>query len=284
MNLKKIIITAFAVSVPVALLLNHGADVLPGMQEGVPRRIVSLSPSITRCIIDLGAEDLLAGVTDYSLHPELKAESVGTYMSPNLEKIIRLKPDLVLISEEDRYIQKTPLLEKFGVRVEKLGRNMDFESMSVNYMHLGEILGRRDLAAQKIADYRMRLVQIEKQKIPVRIVFLVSVNPIVTVSGGSHISAIIRDAGGLNVYESASTPYPILSLESLLLSGADALIVMEMGYRSHIKSLLSGYSNVDFAGKGNIFVAGDENIPYYTPGDYVISVEKIAAFIKMIKR
>ena len=43
MNLKKIIITAFAVSVPVALLLNHGADVLPGMQEGVPRRIVSQS-------------------------------------------------------------------------------------------------------------------------------------------------------------------------------------------------------------------------------------------------
>ncbi len=284
MNLKKIIIAAFAVSVPVTLLLNRSVEISHDVAIKVPRRIVSLSPSITRCIIDLGAEDLLAGVTDYSLHPELKAESVGTYMNPNLEKIIRLKPDLVLISEEDRYIQKTPLLEKFGVRIEMLGRNMDFDSMSKNYLRLGEILGRRDLAIKKIAGYRDRLARIDREKIPARIVFLVSVNPIVSVSGGSHISAIIRDAGGVNVYEGAATPYPILSLESLLLSGADALVVMEMGYRSHIQSLLSGYSDADFADKGNIFVTGDENIPYYTPGDYVISVEKIAAFIKMIKR
>jgi ABC-type Fe3+-hydroxamate transport system substrate-binding protein len=201
-----------------------------------------------------------------------------------MEKIIALNPDLVLVSEEDRYIQKLPLLEKFGLRVEVLARNRDFNSMCGNYRRLAAITGRSETAELKISEYKSRISRIVRPATPPKIVFLVSVKPLVTVSGDSHISAIINDAGGCNPFADADTAYPILSLESLLLSGADAVIIMTMGYDYDIKSLISGYKNVDFITKGNVFTTGDENIPYYTPRDYTISVEKISSLINMIKR
>lgn len=284
MNLKKIIITAFILCLSLLFFIGrrgeHGSIIPPEN----PGRIISLSPSVTRCMIDLGAADLLAGITDYTLHPELKVESVGAYISPNMEKIITLNPDLVLVSEEDRYIQKLPLLEKFGLRVEVLARNRDFNSMCGNYRRLAAITGRSEAAEVKISEYKNRISRISRPATPPKIVFLVSVKPLVTVSGESHISAIINDAGGENPFADADTAYPILSLESLLISGADAVIIMTMGYDYDINSLFSCYKNVDFIKKGNVFTTGDENIPYYTPGDYTISVEKISSLINMIKR
>jgi len=284
MNLKKIIITAFILGVPFIFFISERGEYGGSISVENPRRIISLSPSITRCIIDLGAADLLAGVTDYTLHPELQVESVGAYISPNMEKIIRLKPDLVLVSEEDTYIQKLPLLEKFGLRIEVFGRNRGFDSICENYRRLAAIAGMSKIAEVKIAEYRNRISRITRLESPPRIVFLVSVKPLVTVSGGSHISSIIADAGGSNPFADAVTPYPILSLESLLLSGADALIIMTIGYDYDINSVLSGFKNADFIRKGNIFTVGEENIPYYTPRDYTISVEKISSLINMIKR
>jgi ABC-type Fe3+-hydroxamate transport system substrate-binding protein len=140
-----------------------------------------------------------------------------------------------------------------------------------------------ETAEIKISEYRNRISRISRPETPPRIVFLVSLKPLVTVSGGSHISSIIGDAGGENPFADAETPYPILSLESLLLSGTDALIVMTMGC-SYDDSFFSRYKNVDFIRKGNIFTIGEENIPYYTPLDYTISVEKISSLINMIKR
>jgi ABC-type hemin transport system substrate-binding protein len=126
MNLKKTIIIVFILGLPFVFFISERGEHFSSNLSGNPERIISLSPSITRCILDLGAGDLLAGVTDYTLHSGLKIESVGAYISPNMEKIIRLKPDLVLVSEEDRYIQKLHLLEKFGLRIEVIGRNSGF--------------------------------------------------------------------------------------------------------------------------------------------------------------
>lgn len=284
MNLKRAIIIIFALSVPAVLFMPGKHRQADNLSMEKPQRIISLSPSVTREIIDLGAAELLAGVTDYTLHPELEVESVGAYMNPNLEKIIRLKPDLVLLSEEDRYIQNIPLLEKFGLRIEMMGRNAGFGSMCENYRALAGIVGRGETAELKIAGYIERIGRIKKPLNPARVLFLVSVKPLVTVSAGSHISSVIADAGGVNVFYEADIPYPILTLESLAVSGADAVVVMQRGDEKYLYSLLAGYRHIAFVSMGNIFVVGDENIPYYTPEDYTVSVEKIASLINMIKR
>src|SRR4030042_3063892 len=83
-----------------------------------PKRIISLAPNITELIYTLNAENILVGRTDYCDYPEecKMKSSVGSIMSPNIEKIIELKPDLIMAST---HFQKETLaiLEKLDINV-----------------------------------------------------------------------------------------------------------------------------------------------------------------------
>lgn len=269
-------------SAPLLFIRDHPAATPP---EG-STRVVSLSPSITREIVDLGAGGILDGVVNPEYAGLQGAESVGSYLNPDLEKVIRLRPDIVFISEEDIYIQKTALLRDFGLTVVAVGKNPDFDSMCSNYIFLAGLIGKESAALEKIRVYKERVAATGASvsgRRP-RIVFLVSAKPLVSVSAGSHISSIIRDAGADNIFGNAGSPYPLLSLEALVASQPDAVIVMSTGDDEYLYSMLSGFKRVRFSAEKNIFIAGDEHIPYYTPADYTASVERIASILKMIKR
>ena len=87
-------------------------------EKQFPRRIISLSPSITEIIYALGAFDKLVGVSMYTDFPP-EAESlpkVGGWINPNMEAILQLNPDLVIVLEDQRKI--------FGNKLTKLGLNL----------------------------------------------------------------------------------------------------------------------------------------------------------------
>ena len=241
-------------------------------------RIVSLSPSITSQVIDLGAEDNLVGITPYSKSTK-EIAIVGTYVNPSIEIIISLRPDIVLMSEEDSDTQRDNFFKKFGLRYYKFGRNENFETICDNYKKLSDIIGIRNYAEKKIASYIDRLNMIKASGASLKVAFLVSVKPLIAVSGKSYISNIIERAGGDNIFDELKNPYPILTLESLIIKEPHVVIVMNPGDEQYLASRLKDFKNIEFINKKNIFAIGDENIPYYTPKDYVISVEKIYAIL-----
>ena len=152
-------VISFYLCICFAILSYQGCgEKIPFNENISVKRIISLSPSITGQIIDLGAEDNIVGVTPY--HPPLKRDVplVGTYISPSIEKIISLKPDIILLSEEDGEIQRDSFFEKFGLKYYRFGRNSDFQSICGNYYLLGEMIGRRDSASAKIKYYISTLI------------------------------------------------------------------------------------------------------------------------------
>lgn len=248
------------------------------------QRVISLSPSITGQIIDLDAENLIVGVTPY--HPPLKKEVtlVGTYIAPSIEKIVSLKPDIILMSEEDGEIQQNSFFKKFGLNYHKFGRNRDFKSICENYYTLGSMIGKSNYAGQKIEYYNKRLMSIKKSSRKFRVAFLVSVKPLITISGLSHISDVIEKSGGINVFEELDNPYPILTLESLIVKNPDVVIVMTPGDDNFLYSQLKNFNTIDFINKKNIFVSGDEFIPYYSPKEYILSVEKFSVLFSLVNK
>jgi ABC-type Fe3+-hydroxamate transport system substrate-binding protein len=243
---------------------------------------------VTRQIIDLEAEDNLVGVTPYCPSSKKNIAIVGTYINPSIETIISLKPDIVFMSEEDRDIQRDNFFKKFGLKYYKFGRNDRFETICSNYKKLSEMIGKRDYAEKKIDSYVNRLNRIkgsgESMCSPLKVVFLVSVKPLITVSGLSYISDIIHKSGGINIFKDLKSPYPILTLEALIIKQPDIVIVMNHGDELYLSNKLKNFQNIDFVNKKNIFALGDENIPYYTPKDFVISVEKIYKILNHTKR
>ena len=238
------------------------------------RRIVSLSPSITDQVNDLGAAHMLCGVTPYNPEYRGDAEIIGNYISPDIEKLMSLNPDIVLLSDEDS-AQSFVVHGKSGLRYYRFGRVGNFDDICSNYMVLADMLGRTSAAAN-IKIYRERLSRVSRPEHEPGVIFLVSVKPLITVSGSSYISSIIRQAGGRNLFENGRTPYPILNMEALLLADPDAVIVMIHDDREYLEKYLERFKNVRFVKKKNIYSTGDGSIPYYSPERYVESVEIFA--------
>ena len=219
-------------------------------------------------------------------HPALKKEItvVGTYITPSIEKIVTLKPDIIFMSEEDGEIQKNSFFEKFGLKYHMFRRNSSFKSICDNYRDLAMIIDRGDYAEKKINDYKSRLKRVKKNDLNLRVAFLVSAKPLITVSKLSFISGIIKDAGGINVFDELKNPYPILSLESLVIKNPDVVIIMIPGDDLYLNHQLRNFTSVNFVKKKNIFVAGDEVIPYYSPGEYILSVERISRILSLVAK
>ncbi len=240
----------------------------------VPRRIVSLSPSITRMIIDLRAEDLLVGVT--SFHPPLAkpVPVMGTLVNPVPEKILHARPDIVFLSKEDGATQKTGVIRSTGLRVVEFDRNRNFSDIKKNYLRLGELIGRKKLSRQKMKGYEAKLKKFSSAACPVGVIFLVSVRPAITVSAKSFISAAINDAGGKNLFAHLAPPYPVLTFEAVIQADPDCIVVMSRGGKKKVSHRIRNFP-LKVNRRDNIFEISPESVAWYTPQDYCDAVKKL---------
>lgn len=249
---------------------------------GTVNRIVSLSSSLTDQVNDLGAADMLVGVTMFNPVYKGPAAIVGSYVQPDMEKIISLRPNIVLVSDEDS-IQTSMLADRFGLRYYRSARVYSFDDICAGYVQLAGLIGKDNFALQQVKSYKERIALVKRPAHAPRIVFLVSAKPLITVSANSYINSIIESAGGINIFKNENTAYPILSMESLLLCNPDAVITMMENDRDYIMDMLKRYRHVRFSRNNNIFATGDSSIPYYSPARYVEAVEKISSIFAGIR-
>ena len=112
-----------------------------------PQRIVSLSPAITSEIKDLGQAHRLVGVTRYCPNGEGKPV-IGTLTEINIERILTLKPDLVLAGKDCNRRKDIEKLKTLGIGVVVFEGCEDFECMCREFIGLGELLGRKQAAVR----------------------------------------------------------------------------------------------------------------------------------------
>ena len=113
-----------------------------------PSRIVSLSPSVTRMLIDMGAGNRVAGVTSYCPLPNPHAKNVGTIVQPSMEAIVALRPDMVVFSREDSATQHADRLVAMGMPVFVLQRGKTFDAIQRAYSALAARVGCSAKAAE----------------------------------------------------------------------------------------------------------------------------------------
>jgi iron complex transport system substrate-binding protein len=217
-----IAITSFFIIGAIVHSINVQASNKPMQQY---TRIVSLSPSITAMIQDLGCEHLLAGVTQY--HPPLSRAIplVGTITNPNSEAIIALQPDIILYSKEDSVTQKIDMLHYAGLTLYDLPSADSFDTICNNYLTIADILNKKDYAMHKLSKYKKKREAL-LHTIHQRALILISANPFIAVSRHSYISNIFADAGFDNILNYSKTRYPIVQQEYLIAQKADMIIVL----------------------------------------------------------
>jgi cobalamin transport system substrate-binding protein len=192
-----------------------------------PARIVSLAPSITEMLFAMEAGDQIVGVTDFCDYPPdaLKKPKVG-YSNPNLESLVALQPDLVVAPNHFLKPDVIVKLEQLKIPVFILtDKNVD--DIFVHIQTLGRIVGRSPKADAVAMELRQRVAAI-KQRIqgmaPVRMLYVLNSQPLITVGPGSFIDQLIGMAGGMNVAAKSTTPYPRLSMETVLQEDPEVLV------------------------------------------------------------
>ncbi|MDQ3185861.1 MAG: cobalamin-binding protein [Pseudomonadota bacterium] len=192
------------------------------------KRIISLSPNITELVFAAGAGGSLVGVSGYSDYPEAakSIQGIGDSSSLDLERIIALKPDLVVAWRSGNTVSDIEKLEKLGLPV-FVTEATRLEDVSRLLRTTGKLAGTSAQAESAARVYEAELQQIRRTygyRQQVRVFQLIWHQPLMTVNGDHIISDIINICGGANVFASASSLTPVVSAESLLEADPQAII------------------------------------------------------------
>ena len=203
-----------------------------------PSRIVSTAPSITEMLYALGLGPKVVGDTIYCTYPAdaRSKPKVGTFLEPDFERILALRPDLVLVIKNP--IGVTSKLRSLGLRTEELDQDSIADIFS-SLTRIGQLTGRDAIALRLTASLNAQLDSVRQaaSKHPRRtVLFLVgrasgTLQGMVGAGPGTFIDELITLAGGSNVLASSPMQYPNVSLEQILTS--DPEVILDMGDFAH---------------------------------------------------
>jgi iron complex transport system substrate-binding protein len=198
----------------------------------VPRRIVSLSPNLTEILYGIGAFPQVAGVTDYCSYPPevVKIPSVGGWANPSLEKLLALRPDLVILDDA-----QAPLFEQnfhdLGLRT-LVARDHNIEQVYGAMATLGAATGHAEAARKLAAATREGLAQIARKTAALShpsVVLIVDRTPgtlrdLYAVTEGGYLAELVAIAGGRITGPPARSGYGKMSKEDLLAINPDVIL------------------------------------------------------------
>ncbi len=187
-----------------------------------PRRIVSLVPSQTELLFDLGMDESVVGITKFCIHPAVWFESkvrVGGTKNVNIERVKALNPDLILANKEENTQEDIALLEEIApVWISDIN---SFEDALNMIRSVGELMGCEDSAQKQITEITRAF---SNAAIQTRIfaLYFIWKDPDYCAGKGTFISSMMEKAGFVNVCESLRYPevgtFDMLQPEYILLS------------------------------------------------------------------
>jgi len=254
-----------------------------------PQRLISLAPSITEIVYALGLGDRLVGDTDYCDYPpEAKRKPhVGAMLNPSLEKIVALKPDLVLGTVEANRRATVDQLERLGLPLYGLtARNLDETLHSIE--DVSSVLGRAEVSQKLVASLRARIDAVEKrvsgQKRP-KVLFVVWDRPLITAGPQTFIADVIARAGGASISQDLRGDWPRLGLEEVLRREPDVILLPRTeSFSSSLEDFrkLPGWRDLRAVREGRLYFVS-ETIMRPCPR-LVDALEEVAAILHPVEK
>jgi len=271
----------FSICFLAILILSSVGSVIHA-ENSSPQRIISLAPALTEELYLLGVEDRLIANTTYCKRPPAadKKEKIGTGMKINLERIIYLKPDLVLAKaySNQKQIKK---LRSLGIRVKVFPDIKNFFGICEEFIDLGKIVGKENKAKQivrraklKVSSIQQRIKGLLKPKVLVQI----GAKPLWVATKGSFINDFIKLAGGANIGPSGKSG--LYSREKVLEQNPDVIIIVTMGIvGEEEKKIWQKYKTLNAAKNNRIHIIDSYKVCSPTPVSFVEVLEEIVGLL-----
>jgi iron complex transport system substrate-binding protein len=199
-----------------------------------PKRIVSLAPSITEILFALGLDEEIVGVTTACDYPEAAktVAKIGDAVSPDLETLVRLRPDLIIGIRGLHRAGLSGELERLGLSATMTDPG-SVQKILEDIRTIGRLVGREAQADVLTASMMARIdsVRSRVQNEPRPTILYVLWNePLTTATSSSYIGELIELAGGNNLIRSDHKGYRLFGMEEVLLKNPEVVIfASEMG-------------------------------------------------------
>lgn len=245
-------------------------------------RIVSLTPSITSILYQIGADDLIVGCTNYCTDAlKDNKDVVASAVTVNLEKILILKPTLIFCST----LTKPETVEKlrgFGIEVKQLHTPTSFEEICKHTLILGKETDRESNAIKVVNECRKRVKEIQEENsnnIERTIFIQIGMKPIFVVLENTFMDDYITLLGGKNPFSDllAGT----VTRESVLIKNPEVIFIVTMGIVGEdVKDTWLKYPTLNAAKSGQIYTIDSEIACIPSPRTFVNALETMSNLLK----
>ncbi len=238
-----------------------------GRRVNVPAqigRIVSLAPNLTEIVFALKQEKHLAGDTDYCDFPPeaTKKPHVGGPVNPNLEEVVKLRPDLILATSINRR-ETVDALDRLGLPV-YITDPHSVDEMIASVERIGDVLGAEKNAAALAGDLRGRISDLDRRLAGTparRALLVVWTNPLISIGRGTFVADAMRHAGARSVAET-DEEWPRINLEEMIRLQPEYLVFVgehTNDTREEISALRSrpGWRDLDALRQGRIAIVSE---------------------------
>ncbi len=195
------------------------------------RRIVSLAPHVTELLYAAGAGERLVGTSNVSDYPREAARlpSVGSFAALDLERILALKPDLIVAWHSGNKPAQLARLRQFGIPVYE-SQPADFGMIATSLEQLAHLAGSDATGQAAASAFRARWQSLQAQyrgRPEVSVFYQIWSQPLMTLNGQHMVSSVLRLCGGRNIFADLPQLAPTVSVEAVL--AADPQVILTPG-------------------------------------------------------
>jgi ABC-type Fe3+-hydroxamate transport system substrate-binding protein len=225
-----------------------------------PVKIISLVPSLTELLFDLGLDNEVAAITKFCIHPESWLYSkvkIGGTKNLDLDKIVSIQPDFIIANkEENEESQVRKLMENFPVWVSDIHKLHDAVEM---IREISMIVGKETVGTEMVNNIKIKFSKKGKKGKKITCAYLIWNKPMMTVGGDTFISNMLEYADFINVFNEKSR-YPEITAEELKKKSPDVLFLSSEPF-PYFNKLIDQYKT-DFP-KINIQLVDGELFSWY---------------------
>ncbi|SIO67650.1 cobalamin-binding protein [Paraburkholderia phenazinium] len=197
------------------------------------QRVISLAPHVTELIYAAGGGAKLVGAVSYSDYPSeaKQVPRVGDNKALDLERIVALKPDLIVVWRHGNAQAQLERLRELHIPL-FFSEPHQLDDVAVTLTRLGTLLGTSGTADAAASAYRQDIAQLRSRyasRPPVSVFYQVWDQPLMTLNGTHMISDVITLCGGRNVFAKLAPLVPTVSTEAVLAANPEAIVTASAG-------------------------------------------------------
>ena len=251
------------------------------------RRIISLAPHIVELLFAAGAGSQVVGTVEYSSYPEAatRIPRIGDSAQLDLERIVALKPDLIIIWQHGNAQRQLNTLLKFGIPI-YYNEPRSLADIARSIEQFGLISGNEALANSAGRDFTRRTAALRSRytgRPAVRVFYQIWENPLMTINGEHIISDMLRLCGGVNVFAALKPLAPVISTEAVLAANPEVIggATAEVNTSGRLDNWQK-WTGMLAVARGNLFVVHTDLISRHTPR-MLTGVQQICEHIEMAR-